>query len=309
MHLSKEVKIGLIAIIVLAVTVWGYNFLKGKNILKPTDEYYVEFERIDGLIEAGNVMILGYKVGNIAAIDFDQKNFDKFVIKIALEERIKIPVHSVIKIKQINPLASTSDLEILLSDATDYYKSGDTLQSIPNKALSDVLGSLQIKVENVLIGLDSVLLSVNSILTPESRQHFRESITNLDGSLTALNASLSMGGSLYNSFDNFESVTSNLKSKNQKISSTLDHLSNVSAALDSADLKTTLMRLDTAIASARNIIAKIDAGNGTIGKLVNDSSLYANLDSTTYHLSILLDDLQKQPKKYVHFSLFGKKDK
>ncbi len=309
MKLSKEVKIGLIAIVVLAISVWGYNFLKGKNILRPTDEYYVVFDRVDGLIESGNVMYQGYKVGNITSLYFDNEKSGKFRVKIVLEERIKIPLESVVRIKQVNPLASTSDLEIIFSDNTQYHKPGDTLASEISTGLMDIVSELVPKLQRAIGTLDTILLSVNNVLTPDGQFRLRKSISSLEGTLTSLNKSLAENGNLNKTFKNVESITGNLSDNNEKISSTLDNLSGITAALDSADLENTLRKLDTTLASLHNTLAKIDKGEGTIGMLFNDSSLYVNLDSTTYHLNLLLKDLQENPKRYVHFSVFGRKEK
>jgi phospholipid/cholesterol/gamma-HCH transport system substrate-binding protein len=309
MRLAKEVKIGIIAIIVFVFSIWGFNFLKGKNILEPTNSYYVIFDRADGLIESGNVLMKGYKIGNILSLKYDAENSGKFITKIIVDDDIKIPKGSFVKIKQVNPLASTSDVEIIFSKDNSWFIPGDTIPSKSATGFTDIIVDLQVKVENVLIGIDSMLLSVNKILTPETEDQLRNSIENLHGSLEMLNQSLSVNGSLHNSFDHLESITSNLESKNTKIASTLDHLSNVSSSLDSADLKTTLIRLDSTLFAAREILSKVNNGEGTIGKLVNDSSLYTNLDSTSFYLNQLLVDLDKNPKKYVHFSLFGKKEK
>ncbi len=309
MKLSKEAKIGLIAIIVLALAVWGYNFLKGKNILKSTDEYYVVFDRADGLIESGNVMLKGYKIGNITSLYFDHENTGKFCVKIVFEERVKIPLNSVVKIKQVNPLASTSDLELILSDNALFHTPGDTLASASGGGLMDVISGMVPKIDEVITGIDTVLISLNNILTPESEKNLRSSIASLNASLYALNKSLSDNGNLSNSLDNLESVTANLNSKNQQISETLDNLASISSSVDSADLGSTLLKLDSTLVSLKNIMMKIDQGKGTMGKFINDSSLYTNLDSTSYHLHLLLKDLQQHPKRYVHFSLFGKKDK
>jgi phospholipid/cholesterol/gamma-HCH transport system substrate-binding protein len=305
-RLRKEVKIGIIAIIVFAFSIWGFNFLKGKNILQPTNTFYVVFDRADGLIESGNVLMKGYKIGNITSLKYDHENTGKFITKIIIADKVKIPKDSYVKIKQINPLASTSDLEIIFGKENTYYVHGDTIPSRTANGFTDILAGLQVKVETVLIGVDSMLNSVNRILTPATEEQLRSSIENLHGSLISLNQSLSANGNLQNSFNNLESVTKNLKSNNTKISSTLDHLSNVSEALDSADLKTTLLRLDSAIVAAKGIMAKVNKGEGTLGKLVNDSSLYTRLDSTTYYLNQLMIDIEKNPKKYVHFSMFGK---
>lgn len=309
MHISKEVKVGFIAIVVFAVTIWGFNFLKGKDILKPTDSYFIVFDRADGLIEAGNVIYKGYKIGNITSLTFDTEKSGKFIVEIALDNKIKIPIGSSVKIKQVNPLAATSDLELVFSDANTFHQSGDTLLSSRNKGFTDILTDLQVKVESVLGGVDTLLNSINDVLSPDTRQELKGSIESLHGSLASLNQSLEPNGNLYNSFENLESVTANLKDKNKSVASTLDHLSNISSSLDSANIKQILQRLDSTLASAHGIIGKINDGQGTMGKLVNDSLLYTNLDSTVVYLNSLISDLKEHPKRYVHFSVFGKKDK
>lgn len=309
MRVSKEVKTGFIAIVVFALSVWGFNFLKGKDIFKSTDSYFIVFERADGLIESGNVLYKGYKIGNITSLDFDYASSGKFIVEIILDNDINIPQGSVVKIKQVNPLAATSDLELIFSDAKTYHQPGDTLLSSRNKGFTDILAELQVKVENVLVGVDTLLTSINDVLSPETRRELKGSIESLHGSMASLNQSLAPNGNLQSSFNNLESVTSNLKEKNASIASTLDHLSNVSSSLDSADLRTILLRLDSTLTSTRQIVAKVNEGKGTMGKLINDSSLYTNLDSTSVYLNELLQGLNQHPKRYVHFSLFGKKDK
>ncbi len=309
MKISKEVKIGLIAIGVLAMSLWGYNFLKGKNIFKSTDDYYVVFDRADGLIESGNVMLQGYKIGKITSLKFDYENTGKFCVKIVLEEKVKIPLHSVVMIKKVNPLASTSDLEIIFSESDLYHVSGDTLASEIGGGIMDKIGDVVPKIESILHGIDTVLISLNRVLTPESENDLRESISYLNTSLTSLGKSLSENGSLNNSFKNLEQVTENLNSKNEQISTSLDNLASISSSIDSADIGSTLKTLDSTLISVRNIMKKIEAGEGTMGKFINDSSLYTNLDSTSYHLDLLIKDLQENPNRYVQVSVFGKKDK
>jgi phospholipid/cholesterol/gamma-HCH transport system substrate-binding protein len=309
MHISKEVKTGLIAIVALALTVWGYNFLKGKNILKSTDEYYVVFERIDGLIESGTVYYKGFKVGNINSIKFDQGRSNKFILKITLEQRIHIPKGSIVKVMSTNPIASASDLEIIFGDQPGFYQSGDTLQSVISTGLMGMLDPLQAKLGNVLSGLDSLLQGLNQVLGPESQESLKGAIADLGTAVNSLKRSLSNGGDLSNSFAHLESVTGNLESKNDEISETLDNLAGITSDLERADLYTTISSLDSTLHSIRGIMAKIDQGEGTLGSLINDSSLYTNLDSTAYHLDALLKDLKENPGRYVQVSVFGKKDK
>jgi phospholipid/cholesterol/gamma-HCH transport system substrate-binding protein len=309
MRISREVKTGIIAILIIALAIWGYNFLKGKNILKSTDEYYVVFDRIDGLIESGTVFYKGYKVGNINTIVFDQGNSNKFILKITLEERIKIPIGSIVKVKSSSPLASASDLEIVFSNQSAFYQSGDTLNSRISLGLMDILEPLQEKVQIVLAGLDSLLVGLNQVIGPETQDTLKRAIADLASSVNSLKGSLSDGGDLSNSFAHLESITGNLESKNDAISETLDNLSGITSKLDSVDLYSTFTSLDSALNSVKKIVAKVEQGEGSMGLLINDSSLYTNLDSTAYHLDALLKDLQENPGRYVHVSVFGKKDK
>jgi len=309
MKLSKEVKIGLIAVLALLVAVWGFNFLKGKNILKPTDEYYIVFDRVDGLIESGNVMYQGYKVGNITSLFFDSQKSGKFRVKIVIEENLNIPLGTVVKIKQVNPLASTADLELVFSNETQYHHPGDTLISGTASGISDIISGIVPKLQESITNIDSVLISINNIMTAATEEKLRKSIASLESSLASLNASLLPGGNLGKSFSNLEAVTGTLKESNDKIAGTINNLSSITADLDSADLETILIRTDSTILALKSMLVKIDEGTGTMGMLVNDPSLYANLDSTAYHLSMLMKDLKDHPKRYVHFSVFGKKDR
>jgi phospholipid/cholesterol/gamma-HCH transport system substrate-binding protein len=309
MKLSKEFKIGAIAIVVLAATVWGYNFLKGKNIVRPTDEYYVKFDRIDGLIESGSVLHKGYKVGNINSIYFDHKHSGKFILKIVLEERLKIPRQSTVNIKSSSLIASASDLELVFSDQRTYYTPGDTLNSKTGQGIADMLEPLQQKFESVLTGIDSLLVSVNEVLNEQSQQDLQVLISDLSAAVKSLKSSLDPGGDLNNSLASLKLVTGNLAEKEDVINSSLENLQKITTSIDSADLYSTLSTLNQSLASLNGILTKIDEGGGTIGLLVNDSSLYTNLDSAAYHLDKLMKDLQEHPKRYVHLSVFGRKDK
>ncbi|MBN1598202.1 MAG: MCE family protein [Bacteroidales bacterium] len=307
MKIPKEFKIGISAIIVLALSVWGYNFLKGKNILQSTDEYFVIFNRIDGLIESGAVYYKGFKVGNINSIEFDNEHSGKFILRIVLEEKLRIPINSVVNVKSTNPIASAKDLEIIYSDSKELHYPGDTLQSAVSPGLTDFLGPLEEKIEDVLTEIDTLLVSFNNILTAQSQQKLKNGISDLTATLNLLNNSLSENGNLNKTFQNVESVTSNLASKNEQISTTLDNLSDITTSLDSADLNQTIAKLDSTLSNLNEILAKIERGEGTAGKIISDSSLYLHLDSTAYHLNLLMKDLQENPKRYVHFSLFGNK--
>jgi len=309
MRLSKEVKIALTAIFILLISVWGFNFLKGKNILKPKQEYYVVFDRIDGLIESGIVSYNGFKVGNIAEIIYDSESSGKFILRLSLEEKINIPLNSVIKIKSTSIIVASNELEIVFSDEKTFHESGDTLLSKANQGISEMLDPLQKKLNSVLDGLDSLLFSLNNILTSGTEQDIKAGIASISESLASLKAQLEPEGSITRTLGSLETITTAIEAKSPQISSSIDHLANVTADLDSADLNKSIKSLDSTLLALQSILAKIDEGSGTMGKFVNDSSLYIYLDSTSYHLSELMKDMKEHPKRYVHFSLFGKRDK
>lgn len=309
MKLSKEFRIGFVTILVLALSVWGYNFLKGKNIIKPTDEYYVKFDRIDGLIESGNVFHKGYKVGNITSIRFDHQNTGDFIVKIVLEERIHIPRQSVVQVKSSSLIASASDLEIVFSNQNAFHSPGDTLLSEAGKGMAEMLEPIRKDFESVLRGVDTLLYKVNQVMNHQMQDDLRETVAGLKGVMAHLDYQLGPNGELRGTLNNFESISGNLADNNESITGTIQHMENISSALDSADLQRSLVALSESLEKMNSILHKVDNGEGSLGLLVNDSSLYVNLDSTAYHLDKLLIDLQEHPKRYVHFSLFGKSDK
>jgi phospholipid/cholesterol/gamma-HCH transport system substrate-binding protein len=309
MKLSREVKTGIVAVIVFAVAIWGFNFLKGKNIFNPTNEYFVVYDDIEGVIESGYVYYKGYKIGNITGLEFNKGDQKSFIVQFIVDKDVKIPVNSIVTAIQSNPIASTKDLKITFSDETRYCKSGDTLKPGYDKGLMGMLDPLKSGLEKTIQSLNETLDAITNTFDPQTQKNIKKSIESLNKSLASLGYMVSPHGSLTKTMNNLESMTSNLKSKNEKIGESIDHFANISAALDSANLQSTIVSLDSTLLETKEIMAKINNGDGTAGLLVNDSLLYMNLASATASLDSLLTDLKAHPKRYVHLSVFGKKDK
>ena len=310
MKLSRELKAGIVALVVFGIAIWGFNFLKGKNIFKPTNEYYVVYEDITGLIESGYVYYRGHNVGNISRLDFDPANPEQFVVQFIVDSKIQIPKGSVAKAVQANPIASIKDLEITFSNSSEYYTPGDTLVAGYDKGIMGALEPIQNELEQTMISLTATLTALDSTLNEETQANIKSSIASLSASLASVRYMLSSSGTLTKTLENVESITGNLKDKNDKISSSIDNFANVTAALDSSDLQATILKLDSTLSATSSIMAKIDSGEGTAGLLINDSALYMNLAAASASLDTLLTDLEENPKKYVQFSLFGgKKEK
>lgn len=309
MKLSREVKTGIVAILVLAIAIWGFNFLKGKNIFKPTNTYYVVYDNIEGLIESGYIYYRGYKIGNITGLEFNKGDQKSFVVEFIVNKDVLIPVNSVVTAIQSSLIATTKDLEISFSDETTYYQSGDTILAGYDTGIMGMIEPVKDDLEDIVASLKKTISAINNTFDDKTQKDLKNSITSLNRSLSSLGNMLSPNGSLGKTMKNVESITSNIKDKNEAIGASVEHLANVSAALDSADLHSVIISLDSTLLATQDIMTKINEGEGTAGLLINDSLLYMNLASATASLDSLLVDLKEHPKRYVHLSVFGRKDK
>lgn len=307
MKLSTEAKIGLIVLATIAFVIWGINYLKGKNILKRTDVYYVVYDNIQGLEKSAGVFASGYKVGLINSIDFDKKSSRKIVVGFVVNDNFKIPVNSSITLTV--SLLGTKSLEIVTSDADKYYQYGDTLKGIVE---GDPIGKLQTQIlplaENLKITLsrlDTVISSLNSTFDPESQQKLKQTISNIESGT----AMMKPGGKLDVTIKNLQSFSSTLDKNKGKLDSVFTHLDNITDSIAGANVKRTIDNIQATFDQSNTLLAKINSGEGTLGLLATNDSLYNQLVIATKNLSLLLEDLNKNPKRYVHFSIFGKKDK
>jgi phospholipid/cholesterol/gamma-HCH transport system substrate-binding protein len=309
MKLTREVKTGFFVVIIIASAVWGLNFLKGKNILSPTNNYYVIYEHIEGIIESGAVYYNGYQVGSINTITFDPTNPKEFLLKLILKKDLKIPLGTQVVAKETNLIAGSKDLQLIFTDTVGFHQPGDTLLPGYDAGIMGILDPLQDKFDDVIDNLNITLESVHSTLNKQMQSDLNASLSALRSTVEELSYSISQKGDLGKSLKNVESITGNLKNNNASINKTLKNLSNISSDLEAANLDQSLQKLDSTLASATQIMAKINNSEGSAGLLVNDSSLYINLASATANLDSLLVDLKENPKRYVHLSVFGKKEK
>lgn len=309
MKLNKEIKTGIIAIAIISCAIWGYNFLKGKNLLSSNDIYYVLYDNIDGLEEASPVNINGYKIGIVEWIKLHDERKDKIIVKFSIEEDIKLPLNTVAEIVPASLLAGKA-INIKLSDSKDYHADGDTIKGELEidllTSLSDELLPVKNKIENLVVSIDSVL----TIFDSQRRENLRGSLDNINTITEELSDLLESENSKLNGIlANVESITQNLSNNNEQITNILENFSSISDSIEQADIKATLLNANTALAEFSQIATKINAGQGTIGMLINNDSLYNNLNSLAADIDSLVIDLNENPKRYVHFSLFGKKNK
>ena len=309
MKLSKEAKIGLIAVIIISLFIWGYNFLKGKNILSSTNTFYAVYNNIDGLEEASPVTLSGFKIGVVETIKFHKKYQDKVVIRFSLSNKFNLPKGSKAIIYPATLIAGKA-VKLDLATSNEYYADGDTITGVLEKdlvsSLTDELLPVKNKIENLVESMDSVL----AIFDNKRRSDLKNSLDNINRITNDLERHLNSENSkLAIILSNVESISTNLKNNNEQISNILENFSNISDSLEQANIKSTILNANKTLAEFSIISKKINNGEGTMGMLINNDSLYNNLNYLAADLDSLIIDFNENPKRYVHFSLFGKKDK
>lgn len=309
MKISREFKIGLVALVAVVLAIWGINFLKGINILTPTEKYYAVYGNVKGLIESAVVNLNGYKVGNVSRIQFEENNLGKIVVEISLGKKIKLPRNTKIVLRSGSLISGSKDVDLVLGDGPGFYAPGDTLPSSVQVELADYIDPIRAQVESLVRSVDTVMVSLNKLMDKDTRKNLQGTIANLNSATQSLRLSLQPNGSLSSSFSNLSSVTDNLKKSNEDISKVLHNFAAVSDSLNQSDLKNLISHANETFAKTSELFGKINEGEGTAGKLVVNDSLYNNLNSAVASLDSLLIDLKEHPGRYVRVSVFGKKEK
>lgn len=322
MKISKEVRIGLVVTIGIAMLIYGFNFLKGKSLFSEQQDFYAVYSHVDGLIEANTVQINGLRVGRVNTIKLHPDFPGKIVVSFSINNNydIQIPDNSIAKIIS-SDLMGTRAIQILLGNSKQYTKQGDTLTSEIQASLSDEVNAqvrpLKEKAENLILSIDSVMSVVQAVFNQSARDNLTRSFESIKLSLeTFQKTSLRMDTLVASEkeklgviFSKIESISSNIANSNEKLTNVINNFSDISDSLAQANIRSAIENTNIALRQASEIMDKINKGEGSLGMLVNDKGLYQHLDSAATNVNNLVNDLNSHPKRYVHFSIFGKKDK
>lgn len=309
MKITRELKTGVVAVSVIALFIWGFNFMKGLNILDgPVKTYLTEYNNVQGLNTASVVTINGVEVGKVVDIKFNKapEKRGQLIVEFSVEADFEFSKNSIAKIYSTSLMGGKS-LAVVPSYTGEMAMPGDFLlgeiESDIFSSVTEKLNPLQAKVENVIVSADSLMTGLTDILDSKSRKNIKLSIAKLN-----------------NTISNFEKISESvdklIKSNEEKLGVTLknaelmtSNLAKLSDTLVNANLGLTIKNLEATVLNLNKILESVETGDGTLGKLLKDEEMYNNLTNSSKELEELLREMKLHPKRFVHFSLFGKKDK
>jgi len=296
---TKEVKIALTAIVGIVILFYGLQFLKGLNVFSSDSTYYVAFDDVSGLSSSSPVYANGYRVGVVSSLDYDYAPQGKIIAKLDLNENMRVPKGSHAELA--SDLLGNIKINLVLSnDPLNILNAGDTITGGMEKGMMSKMGAMLPALEKMLPKLDSIMASLNTLLADPA---LRNTLHNVEGMTSNLDATSKELKELSISLNS--EVPTMLKKANGVMDNTQQLTSNL-AAVDIAEMTT---KVNKTLANVEELTNKLNSNEGTLGLLMRDASLYNNLTSTAASADSLLIDFKAHPKRYVHFSVFGKKDK
>lgn len=316
MKIPVEIKIGIIAVIALALLFWGFNYLKGKNMLKQTNRYYGIYDNVEGLKETAPVLLKGYKVGQVDAIYFNREYApDKLTVAFSVEKRFKIPSRSVASIFS-SDLMGTKAVRLELSEGETYLVDGDTLVSEVEASLQEQVSvqmlPLKNKAEDLMLEIQKALEAMQYVFNESTQKNLRKSFESIKNTIASLESTSSALDTLVQEekaelagiFQNVASITTTIRNNNEALSHAIQNISAISDSIAAASLTQTIGNAERVFMETGSIMEKINRGEGSLGLLLHNDSLYRNLESTSKSLDKLVRDINENPKKYLRFSVF-----
>lgn len=299
MKLTKEIKIALVTIVGILIMYFGINFLKGMNLFSTNNAYYMTFDDIQGLGASTPIYADGYKVGIVDGLEYDYKENGPIKVKVDIIKDLRIPQGS--KAEIVKDLMGNLQVNLLLANnPRERVEPGGIIPGAVNGGMMDKAANLVPVVEKMLPKLDSILTSVNALLADPALAASLHNVETITSNLTVSTRELNtlMAG-----------LNKQVPGMVRKANGVLDNTNRLTANLASLDVQGTLNKVNQTLESAHQFTEKLNSNQGSLGLLMNDTKLYDNLTSTMSHADSLVIDLKAHPKRYVHFSVFGRKDK
>ncbi|MBO1363147.1 MCE family protein [Prevotella sp. A2931] len=297
--LTREVKIAIVATVGIVVLFFGLNFLKGMSVFSNDNIYYVKFKDISGLSSSNPIYADGYQIGVVKGIDYDLKRQDDIIVRVQVEKGLRIPKGSSAEI--VSDLMGNVKLNILMAnDPRNRLEPGDTLWGVVNGGALGKVANIVPEVQKMMPKLDSILSSVNRLLADPAIAASLHNIRDVTGDLTTSTRELNQL---------LSSVNRQVPGLMQKADGVLENTTRLTANLAQVDVQGTMDQVNKTLANVQEFTDRLNHNSGSLGLLMRDPALYNNLAATMKSADSLLINVREHPKRYVHFSLFGKKDR
>lgn len=305
LKITKEVKTALLVILAIVLLIFGYYFLKGNNLLDGSRTFYAVYDDVEGLAKSSKVTINGLEVGKVLDIEIMNQRAN-LLITFTVENDFKFSKNSIAKIYGGGIIGGKSLAIVPSYESGNAAKAGDTLKGEIEEGLLELVNErltpLQIKVESVIENMDSLVNGVNDILVPTTRKNFKSSIASLNRTMKSFESTIGTLNSL-------------LKDNQPKLDRTFSNLDEMSGnfnrlsdSLAEVDINGLVRDFEQVALELKEVAGKINSNDGTVGKLMNDPTVYDNIDRATKQLEELLQDIKLNPKRYIHISVFGKRN-
>ena len=310
MKIKNETRVGILAALSITLLIIGYNFLKGNAIFSRETVLYAKYTQVDGLAVSKPVLINGFQIGRVDNLEL--KPDGSIIATLKVKKEYKIPKNTIARLESTDLLGGKA-IVMVLGNSTEYAEDGYLLNSNVEKGIMETVQPVQKKAEMIIVKMDSILTSVNSILNPNFQKNVEKSFTSISSTLATLESTSkkvdnlvgSESSKLSNILSNVEAISTNFKNNSTKIDAIMNNLNTVTDKMAALNFKETIDNANKAMADLQGMVSNLKAGKGSLGKLLNDEEMYKNLNNASKNLDALMIDLKANPKRYVHFSVFG----
>ena len=306
MKISKEVKVALLGIVAAIILYFGFMFLKGSDLFSDTNSYFVVYDNVDGLTVSNPVILNGVQVGAVQNITLMTEKQNQILVKISVLKELQVGDSTIAALGNSDLLGSKA-ITLYLGKSSRIFDGGETLIPYKESSITDVISS---KTVPVIDKVDTTLARVNRLLDSEAKDNIQTILANTSQTTAALNELLRANQQNINAITaNVTALTASLRQTERQINKLARNMTEITDTLKQAEFKQLVSNANAAVTDLQVAVNKLNSNQGSMGKLIHDEELYENMNRSTEALNLLLRDIQAYPKRYVSFSVFGRKDR
>ena len=306
MKLTKEIKTSIFVLFSVLLFIFGFNFLKGTSILDKQKTLYAVYDEVDGLMVGASVSVNGLAIGNVTSLDF-LPNSTKILVTLKVKDKLRFSRNSTATLHETGLIGGIAiSIDPVFEDG-NIIKSGDTLKSVIRPGLTELINEqiqpLQRNLQSILVSVDSLFLGVTNIMNKDSQNNLKVALDEMTSAISSINSSAII-------------LEKTLKNNDLKINNTIGNIESISSNMEKitdsiakTSLKQTISNLEKSIEGINKSVQDLNSDSSSLGLLIRNDEFYKKLNSSVNDLNQLLIDLKNNPKRYIHFSIFGRKDK